>query len=160
MDIGLSIPYFEPLSAPQTLAPPYLNGLPQAPFKATHGRVFYDWSLRAMIEQRDTYCVNIFPDGNDFPCTFQNVGGVSYLISTNTTTEKLTCCMFGKPFYPPSPTFLSTNVTAVYVGTEDWDKGTADWSLSYSVHAVPCCAQNPLCFSNPPRCTLAPFLVL
>eukprot|EP00455_Lapot_gusevi_P057404 TRINITY_DN9772_c0_g1_i3.p1 TRINITY_DN9772_c0_g1~~TRINITY_DN9772_c0_g1_i3.p1 ORF type:complete len:248 (-),score=54.54 TRINITY_DN9772_c0_g1_i3:140-811(-) len=120
---GEFIEYTAPLAPP----PPYVNGLPPPPFKASRGLVYYNWAEQAMIENRLDYCVNIFPTGNDFPCIFHNVNGVSYLISTNTTTQQDSCCIFGKPWHPPRPTFLRTDLPATYNTTEVWEQGKADW---------------------------------
>ncbi len=75
---------FTEYSAPLTSDPPYVDGVPSAPFYATRGATYYDWRRMAMIEERYDYCVNIFPEGNDFPCTFFNVNNVSYLLRHGT----------------------------------------------------------------------------
>lgn len=98
--------------APNTTSPPYVNGLPEAPFQTTQGAVFYDWSLEAMVEERFTNCVNIFPSGNNFPCTFYNVNATSYLVTSGPNTPFAPCCIFAKPFHPPRPDFLKTSVHA------------------------------------------------
>ena len=115
--------YYAPLAGP----PPYFNGIPPAPFRATRGAVYYDWTLKNMIEERYDYCVNIFPFGNDFPCTFQNVNGTSYLITFNKTTSLPPCCVFGQPWSPPNPYFLRDNVTAVLAAQEKWDCVEDNW---------------------------------
>ena len=54
---------FVEYTAPLTGPPPYVDGLPQPPYYASRGRVYYDWTqpVPAMIEVREDYCVNIFP---------------------------------------------------------------------------------------------------
>ena len=47
------------------------------------GVTYYDWTQQAMIEERYDYCVNIFPEGNMYPCTFFNTNNISYLIRNN-----------------------------------------------------------------------------
>jgi hypothetical protein len=110
-----------------TVGPPYVNGLPPAPFVATRGVVYYDWSQKAMIEHRYDYCVNIFPTGNNFPCTFHNINGVSYLITYNETSAFPPCCVFGSPWFPPEPSFLRSNVTSVFEGVAPWSMSEANW---------------------------------
>lgn len=111
-----------------TAGPPYVNGVPPAPLLASRGRVYYDWRLRNMIEVRYDYCVNIFPTaGHDFPCTFQNVNGTSYLITYNRSAVLPPCCVFAKPWFPPQPAFLRDNVTAVFFSEAPWNAGKANW---------------------------------
>ena len=121
--LGQFTEYYAPLAP----SPPYENGLPPAPLTATRGNVFYDWTLKNMIEERLDYCVNIFPFGNDFPCTFQNVNGTSYLITFNKTADLPPCCVFGQPWYPPEPDFLRKNVTAVLKGEVEWSCKKSNW---------------------------------
>lgn len=75
---------FTEYTAPLSQSPPYINGVPDAPFYATRGATYYDWTRKAMIEERYDYCVNIFPEGNNYPCTFFNANNISYLIRQNT----------------------------------------------------------------------------
>lgn len=111
-----------------TVGPPYVNGVPPAPLVASRGHVYYDWTLGNMIEVREDYCVNIFfTAGHDFPCTFQNVNNVSYLITYNRSTVLPACCVFGKPWSPPEPAFLRKNVSTVYYGEAGWNAGQATW---------------------------------
>ena len=117
---------FTEFTAPLTGPPPYLNGVPQAPFWASRGTTYYDWTHRRMIEVRTDYCVNIWNFSNMFPCTFHNINGISYLISFN-TSELPPCCVFGQPWYPPPPGFLRHNVTTVLERRAPWDGRPADW---------------------------------
>jgi hypothetical protein len=103
---------FVEFTAPLTNPPPYVNGVPQAPFTATRGKVYYDYTISppGMIEVRQDYCVNIFPDFDPtFECTFHNVDNISYLISN--TSNLPNCCVFGDPWSPPEPSFLTANAT-------------------------------------------------
>jgi hypothetical protein len=118
---------FTEFTAPIAGSPPYVNGIPPAPFRATRGAVFYDWSLKSMIEERYDHCINIFPGGFDFPCTFHNVNGTSYLITFNKTRQFPPCCVFGQPWSPPNPFFLRDNVTAVLARSEEWDCVEDNW---------------------------------
>ena len=115
---------FTEYSASLTGPPPYIDGIPAAPFYASRGEVYYDWSRKAMIEIRRDFCVNIFAFDPKFPCTFHNVNGTSYLISENTTSLP-PCCVFGQPWYPPSPSFLQ-NKTVPMTPTM-WDGTDAFW---------------------------------
>jgi hypothetical protein len=118
---------FIEFTAPMTRSPPYYNGIPQAPFKASRGRMYYDWNIQAMMEVRLDYCVNIFNFSNDFPCTFLNVNATSYLISSGTPNLP-SCCVFGQPWYPPPPNFLRDgNVTVSPPKVRDWDCERVDW---------------------------------
>jgi hypothetical protein len=74
---------FTEYTAPLTRDPPYVDGVPEAPFYASRGATYYDWTRQAMIEERYDYCVNIFPEGNMYPCTFFNANNISYLIRNN-----------------------------------------------------------------------------
>lgn len=121
--VGKFTEYYAPLAGP----PPYLNGVPRPPFKATRGLMYYDWSLQYMIEVRMDYCINIFSFGNDFPCTFHNVNGTSYLITFGKTPDLPPCCVFGQPWYPPNPYFLRENVTADFAGKDEWDCRESNW---------------------------------
>lgn len=123
---------FTEYSAVMADRPPYANGLPPAPYKASRGEVYYDWSRQAMIEKRLDYCVNIFPTGNDFPCVFHNVDNVSYLISTDVTTKTDSCCIFGTPWHPPKPDFLQNNSTK-FAKQEVWLQQRANWFVIPSV---------------------------
>ncbi len=125
---------FTEFVAPLAGPPPYFNGIPSAPFRATRGAVFYDWTLGNMIEQRFDHCINIFPTGFDFPCTFHNVNGTSYFITFNKTTDFPPCCVFGQPWSPPNPYFLRFNVTAVLAQTEAWDCVEDNW---WTVPSIP-----------------------
>jgi hypothetical protein len=124
---------FVEFTAPLTNPPPYVNGIPQAPFYASRGKVYYDWTLEAMIEERLDYCVNIFPDGNDFSCVFFNIQGATYLLSNDTTDTHPPCCLFGKPWHPPSPTFLRDDKTAKLVSRIPWDDKPASWWILPSI---------------------------
>jgi hypothetical protein len=126
---------FTEFTAPLENAPPYTNGVPSPPFTASRGTVYYDWtqSPPAMIEVREDYCVNIFPDFSpDFKCTFHNVNDISYLISN--TTNMPNCCVFGDPWSPPSPDFLTTKVNSRFASHEDFDCKPADW---YVIPSIP-----------------------
>ena len=118
--------------APLAGTPPYPNGVPPPPFKATRGKMFYDWSRQAMIEVRYDYCVNIFPWSNDFSCIFFNVNGTSYLMS-NGTTNLPPCCIFGQPWHPPPPNFLRGNLSAEFAGREQWDCEPMKWYIVPSI---------------------------
>lgn len=125
---------FTEFVAPLAGPPPYVNGVPPAPFGATRGAVFYDWTLGNMIEQRFDHCINIFPSGYDFPCTFHNINSTSYLITFNKTTAFPPCCIFGQPWSPPNPFFLRVNVSAVLAETEEWDCVADNW---WTVPSIP-----------------------
>jgi hypothetical protein len=118
---------FTEYTAPLTGPPPYVNGVPDAPFVASRGFVYYDWDLESMIEERHDYCVNIFSFGNDFPCTFQNVNGTSYLITFNKTASLPPCCVFGQPWHPPRPDFLRRDPTSHIAATAPWDGAAMNW---------------------------------
>jgi hypothetical protein len=121
-------PFTEYTSYDDARGPPYINGVPPAPLVASRGYVYYDWTLRNMIEIRDDYCVNIFPEGgHHFPCVFQNVNGTSYLITYNRSRLLPACCIFGSPWSPPEPAFLRQNVTTTFYGTAPWNAGQANW---------------------------------
>ncbi len=119
---------FTEYTAPLTGPPPYVDGVPGAPFFASRGAVFYDWSSMSMIEERYDYCVNIFPEGNMYPCTFFNTHNVSYLLRNNT------CCLFGQPFHPPRPDFLRTSEKAYLRDTRPWAGDAASW---WEVPSIP-----------------------
>ena len=116
----------------QEAPPPYDNGVPPPPFKASRGKTFYDWSIKAMIEYRYDFCVNIFEFSNNFPCTFFNINMTTYLIS-NGTTHLPPCCVFGKPWHPPPPNFLSADVNASFEGRRPWNQEDAWWWIVKSI---------------------------
>lgn len=127
---GKFIEYTAPLAG----APPYANGIPPPPFKASRGEVYYDYTQNppAMIEVRDDYCVNIFPDFEpDFACTFHNVNNISYLISN--TTDLPNCCVFGDPWKPPAPDFMRSDVNSRFGGHGDVNCSSADWYVLPSI---------------------------
>jgi hypothetical protein len=118
---------FTEFTATPSGPPPYVDGVPQPPFKASRGYTWYDWSKKNIIEKRLDYCVNIFPDmDNTFPCTFQNVNGTSYLISEG-APHLPPCCVFGQPWYPAPPDFLRKNVNSTYGGKQPWGPTDAFW---------------------------------
>lgn len=123
---------FVEFTAPLAPSPPYANGIPPPPFKASRGKVYYDWQRRSMIEERLDYCVNIFEGGNSFNCTFQNVNGTSFLIS-GPGSPFPSCCVFGQPWYPPEPAFLRQNVSSKFSSREAWDCAPADWFIVPSI---------------------------
>jgi hypothetical protein len=112
------------------IPPPYRNGLPAAPFKASRGFTIYDWATTTLIEHRYDYCVDIFPGvANDFPCTFWDVNGTSFLTSdpAKSGLPGDGCCVFGDPWYPPPPDFLRARVNSTYGGELTWDTWNATW---------------------------------
>ena len=73
-------------------------------------KIFYDWSQKSMIEHYIDACVPIFPEfTTPFECKFVNVNMTSYLVTFNSSRPESfpPCCVFGKPFHPPSTTFLN-----------------------------------------------------
>ena len=124
---------FTEFTAYNASSPPYENGIPQAPFKASRGQTFYDWRVKGLIEKRFDYCVNIFPTmKNDFPCTFWDINGTSYLTSVG-APHLPKCCVFGQPWYPPPPDFLRKRVNSTYGGAAPWNQGTANWFVNYDI---------------------------
>jgi hypothetical protein len=118
---------FTEFTAPLTGPPPYVNGVPQPPFKATRGHTFYDWHVKNLIEVRVDYCVNIFPTmNNTFPCTFWNINGTSYLTSVGAPALP-SCCIFGNPWWPAPPDFLRNRVNSTWAGEMAWDATNASW---------------------------------
>lgn len=124
---------FTEYSAPLTAPPPYINGIPDAPFIATRGEVYYDWASQAMIEKRLDYCVNIFPTGNNFTCIFHNVNKTSYLVTAGPNSPFPPCCVFGQPWFPPPPDFLQTRVQAQFAAYAPWSNVSALWWVVPSV---------------------------
>ena len=121
-------------TATSAYPPPYVDGIPQPPYYASRGKVHYDWTRKAMIEERLDHCVNIFSFPNTFPCTFFNVMGTSYLLSSGTSNLP-PCCLFGQPWYPPPPNFLQNN-TGTFVRQEQWgcgSEGVAEWWTDLSI---------------------------
>jgi len=86
-----------------------------------------------MIEVRQDYCVNIFPTGNNFSCTFFNVQGAVYLIADDPSLVHPPCCLFGRPWHPPAPTFLRDDQTATMFATAPWGQQLANWWILPSV---------------------------
>lgn len=124
---------FTEFTATLTAPPPFVNGIPQPPFKASRGHVAYDWEVYNLVEDRIDYCVNIFPTmKNDFPCTFHNINNVSYLSSTG-APHLPPCCVFGDPWLAPAPDFLRVDVNSTWVGTAPWDQGEADWWINTDI---------------------------
>lgn len=124
---------FVEYTAPDAKSPPYIDGVPQAPFYGSRGRVYYDWRTKDMIEVREDFCVNIFSFSNLFPCTFHNTKGTSYLISFNTTNLP-PCCIFGQPWQPPPPDFLRQSSTrGILRNREMWSGRLADWYIIPSI---------------------------
>lgn len=119
---------FTEYNAPLSTPPPYVNGIPEAPFIATRGEVYYDWSMRSMIENRLDYCVNIFPNGNNFTCVFHNTQETSFLI-TGPGSPFPPCCVFGKPWFPPPPNFLTSKVKATFDSFKPWSNFNATWFI-------------------------------
>lgn len=85
--------------------PPY-SAEPATPYAAGSGATYYDWAKRAIIEVYNDFCVPIFVNGSNWPCRFLNVDNVAYLISPSKLSGFPDCCVFGKPWSPPEPTFL------------------------------------------------------
>jgi len=98
------------------------------------GYALYDWSQKLYIEVYNDYCIPIWEDFQMptlgfFPCTFLNsYDHRSYVLTNDATRPKGwpgPCCLFGNPFYPPSPDFpqlwmpyekqSNINGTATYV---------------------------------------------
>ncbi len=81
-----------------------------------------------MVEIRRDYCVNIFPGGNNFSCSFYNVPSPDPLPSPPhpphpfppkvanrsflSTRSGAACCLFQPSFHPPPPDFLRSSVHA------------------------------------------------
>lgn len=79
-------------------------------YSAGRMKIFYDWSQKSMIEHYIDACVPIFPEfTTPFECKFVNVNMTSYLVTFNSSRPESfpPCCVFGKPFHPPSTTFLN-----------------------------------------------------
>ncbi|EGG19538.1 hypothetical protein DFA_00116 [Cavenderia fasciculata] len=104
--------------------PPYANNMVPAPFKGGRGMTYYDWSNQAMHEVYYDFCVPIFSNGSDWSCDFINVKGVSYIVTHDDAPSDVPpCCVFGDPWYPPSPNFITgcgatQNVSAPLNGQE------------------------------------------
>jgi len=116
--------YSTPLDANE---PPYTsnNGLPDPPYRATRGASFYDWTKFAMLGVYVEECVPIFPHGSRWPCHFLNANNVSYLLTFDDQPKgHPPCCIFRKPWLPPSPTFVQHipyNTSTLLNGeTVDW----------------------------------------
>eukprot|EP00757_Euglenozoa_sp_SAG-D1_P023649 gene23649-9852_t len=105
----------------ENVHPPYPHdNVPDPPYTAGRMKTFYDWSKRAMIEHYLDECVPIFPQmasgDPGFECMFLNVNETSFLITYKATRPKWMppCCVFGKPFHPPTRNFLeSVNKTTL-----------------------------------------------
>eukprot|EP00051_Salpingoeca_urceolata_P010707 m.131492 g.131492 ORF g.131492 m.131492 type:complete len:252 (-) comp16820_c0_seq5:1658-2413(-) len=109
--------------------PPYAGGVPDPPFLAGRAVSYYDWSREAMVEHYIDTCVPIFAPNASWSCTFQNVGGAAYLITyDDRPAGRSPCCLFGKPWHPPRPTFLRSDVNASLTDTTQFGCGTtANW---------------------------------
>jgi hypothetical protein len=107
-------------TAPLTKPPPYISGVPEAPFIATRGEVYFDGTR--MIEIRKDYCIDIFPGVSQAgSCVFLNTNNKVYFIRNDTE-----CCLFAPTWHPPEPKFL-LDIGAHYVKTLPYEQEYANW---------------------------------
>jgi hypothetical protein len=74
-----------------------------------HGSTYYNWKERKMTEIYRERCIDIFPDGRDFPCQFTSIGNQTYFIkySRSMPPEPQACCLWSKnEFWAPRPDVL------------------------------------------------------
>lgn len=91
--------------------PPYSNGAIPTPHRTGRGRTFYDWRKFALLEEYYDFCVPIFVEGFNFTCHFLNIGNVSYFVTFDDRPSWApACCIFGKPWLPPSPSTVSSEL--------------------------------------------------
>lgn len=125
--------------------PPYTPD-PKTPFNVTTGSTFYyhnaTLGLSNMREVYEQYCIPVFGDpsspmgaANNYSCEFLNVGATntSFVVLHDDRPAGLPeCCIIGKPFHPPPPTFaaaLPVKWSEVVMGT------VVDWNAVYDNEA-------------------------
>lgn len=99
-------------------APPYFPS-PTSPYNVTSGTTYYSHDpvtgLASMRETYNEYCIPVFGDPtvpmgarNDFACSFINDArtNTSFVVmSADRPAGVPECCIIGRPFHPPPPTF-------------------------------------------------------
>lgn len=91
---------------PSAQRPPFIE-IPQ-PGSVIHGKTYYDWSRQSITEIYQERCIDIFPEGRDFPCQFLSVKEKTYLISFSKNQQAESCCQWSEGgFYAPRPDVLS-----------------------------------------------------
>lgn len=70
------------------------------------GSTYYDWDRHSMTEIYRDQCIDIFPEGRDFPCQFTSVGSKTFFIkyAKSNHAHVDSCCLWSKdPFWAPRP---------------------------------------------------------
>ena len=114
--------------------PPWQTLMPPAPFTFSRMEAFYDWEYRALRETYHDFCVPIFPGGFQWSCDFVNVNNISYLLQ-HADRPKLhpECCIFRKPWSPPSPDFVPHSGILSYLKNSTYGGETIAWWQTTSV---------------------------
>eukprot|EP00117_Sycon_ciliatum_P040162 scpid93606/ scgid29556/ len=111
---------------PEDPTPPYADGKVPEQSRKGRGRTYYDWSKLAIIEEYYDFCVPIFVEGHNFTCHFLNVNNVSYFITFDDRPSWTPpCCIFGKPWLPPSPSTISN--TLPFYGKKPFHDREVNW---------------------------------
>ena len=80
------------------------------PHQILRGETYYDWNKKSMTERYLDKCIDIFPDGRDYPCQFLSVQDVTYLIRFKPEPKKefASCCRWSdEAFWAPRPDVIS-----------------------------------------------------
>jgi len=114
-------------SIPHGPMPPYPHGIPEPPFTAGRGQVYYDYNKMSMTEIYVDECVPLFSFGNKFQCQFLSTKGSTYLITFEDRPKEMEpCCIFNMDIYPPPPDFIKrANIS--YDSTTDMNDRLVDW---------------------------------
>jgi hypothetical protein len=76
------------------------------PYQTLRGTTHYDWTKKSMTEIYYDKCIDIFPNGRDFPCQFTSVDEKTYLIrfSGPGASNPASCCLWEETgFWAPRP---------------------------------------------------------
>lgn len=79
------------------------------PLGVIHGSTYYDWSRKSMTEIYRERCIDIFPEGRDYPCQFTSIADKTFFIrfAKSEAHQVESCCLWRRePFWPPRPDVL------------------------------------------------------
>jgi len=91
------------------------------------GQTYYDWDSQSMTEIYPEKCIDIFPDGRDFPCQFTSRREKTYLIRSKPQDagQVDSCCAWShSDFWAPRPDVLQN---MVFDRDLDLEGVKADW---------------------------------
>ena len=97
------------------------------PFGVIHGSTHYDWSRKSMTEMYRERCIDIFPEGRDYPCQFTSIADQTFFIrfSKSLPHQAESCCLWrSEPFWAPRPDVLQV---MTFDRLQQWQGVDANW---------------------------------